>query len=181
MLKDKIIRSKTIYLREISIEDAKDPYLSWLNDSEINMYLESRFSDWSKENLYSYIKELSSNDNEILFAICSVETDIHIGNIKIGPINWNHKFADIGIIVGDKSQWGKGIAAEAIKSICHFGFDELKLNKLTAGCYEINIGSMKAFNKVGFSEEGRLKKKFISDEGYQDHVLLGLLEKDFVR
>ena len=61
----------------------------------------------------------------------------------------------------------------------HFGFEVLNLNKITAGCYGDNIGSVKAFSRVGFREEGRLKNKFFSPSGYQDHILMGLLSSDF--
>ncbi len=177
-MNDKLITSKSLYLRPIDITDATDLYLNWLNDPEINQYLESRFVSWTLEMLSSYIKELSGNKNEMLFAICLAEDNQHIGNIKLGPINWQHLYADIGIIIGDKGQWGKGKAAEAIEAVCRFGF-QLGLNKITAGCYGDNIGSFKAFTRVGFEEEGRVRRKFISQSGYQDHILLGLLADDF--
>ena len=41
---DMRIQSLNIFLRPIEITDANGPYLSWLNDPEINQYLESRFA-----------------------------------------------------------------------------------------------------------------------------------------
>lgn len=169
-----------IYLRPIEISDASGPYLAWLNDPAVNQYLESRFVPWSLDKLSSYIDNLMSSKDEFLFAICTYKGQKHIGNIKLGPINWNHLFGDIGIIIGDKTEWGKGRAAEAIAAICDYGFNELSLNKIQAGCYEENMGSIKAFQKVGFEEEGRIKHKFMSLTGYQDHILLGLLSDDFI-
>ena len=113
--------------------------------------------------LKGYIEKLLYNDDERLFAICDINTEAHIGNIKLGPINWHHKFADVGIIIGDKKQWGKGRAVEAIRTLCRFGFDELGLNKITAGCYSGNQGSVFFFlyardsNKRAFSKEIRLR------------------------
>ena len=43
-------------------------------------------------------------------------TDKHIGNIKLGPINWIHRYGDISLLIGDKDYWGKGIATEAIRA-----------------------------------------------------------------
>ena len=180
-MKNKVIEGQNIFLRPIKSSDSSGPYLDWLNDPEVNQYLESRFVSWTDEMLCSYIDNLVNNNNELLFAICIMESKKHIGNVKLGPINWNHRFADIGIIVGDKGQWGKGRAAEAIKAICRYGFDELKLNKITAGCYGDNQGSVKAFNRVGFQQEGILRKKFFSSAGFQDHILLGILNDEFER
>lgn len=176
----KVIEGQNIFLRPIQLSDSSGPYLNWLNDPEVNQHLESRFVSWTPDMLSSYIANLVDN-NELLFAICIMESKKHIGNIKLGPINWNHRFADIGIIIGDKDQWGKGRAAEAIKAICCYGFDELKLNKITAGCYGDNQGSVKAFSRVGFQQEGILRKKFFSSAGVQDQILLGILNDEFKR
>ena len=32
---------------------------------------------------------------------------MHIGNIKIGPIDVNNKSAELSYLIGDKSFWGK--------------------------------------------------------------------------
>jgi len=179
-MKYKVIEGQNIFLRPIQLSDSSGPYLNWLNDPEVNQYLESRFVSWTTEMLSSYIANLVNN-NELLFAICSMESKKHIGNVKLGPINWNHRFADIGIMIGDKDQWGKGRASEAIREICRYGFDELELNKITAGCYGDNQGSVKAFSRVGFQQEGILRKKFLSSAGFQDHILLGILNDEFKR
>jgi ribosomal-protein-alanine N-acetyltransferase len=177
----KVIEGQTIFLRPIQLSDSSGPYLNWLNDPEVNQYLESRFVSWTTEMLSSYIVNLANNNNELLFAICTMESKKHIGNVKLGPINWNHRFADIGIIIGDKCEWGKGRASEAIRAICRYGFDELELNKITAGCYGDNQGSVKAFSRVGFQQEGISRKKFFSSDRYQDHILLGILNDEFKR
>ena len=72
--------SKNIYIRSIQSEDANGPYVSWLNDSEINQYLESRFIKWDKSNTKEYIQQIIDNKNEEMFAICMKNDDSHIGN-----------------------------------------------------------------------------------------------------
>ena len=174
MDKPRFLETERIYLRELRKEDASGNYYHWLNAPEINQYLETRFIPRSVANLEQYIVSMDGNTNEILFGICLKETDEHIGNIKIGPINQVHRYADIGLLIGEKSQWGKGFASEAIGLMCHFGFDVLNLHKLKAGCYEDNIGSAKAFFKNGFEEEGRMKKQWFINNRYQDSLILGL-------
>ena len=41
---------------------------------------------------------------------------IHIGNIKLGPIDFIHKNALISYFIGEKKYWGKNITTMAIKS-----------------------------------------------------------------
>ena len=39
-----------------------------------------------------------------------------------------------------------------------FAFNNLKLEKISAGCYENNIGSLRVLEKNKFKIEGRIKK-----------------------
>lgn len=176
--KEKII-GKNIYLRKIAETDVNEKYVGWLNDPQINQYLETRFSAQSAQSLLDFVKSKLNNNIEPLFAICSIENDEHIGNIKLGPINPHHKYADISLFIGEKAYWGKGLATEAIKLLTNYGFKTLNLNKLCASAYVENIGSINAFKKCGYLEEGLLRKKYVSGDKLTDIVVLGLTEEDY--
>jgi RimJ/RimL family protein N-acetyltransferase len=179
-MKDYFISGKKIYLRELRESDVNESYYQWINTPEINQFLETRYIPRSLENIKDYVKQMDGKSNEVLFAICDLETQKHVGNIKIGPINWIHGFADLSLLIGDRKFWGKGIGTEAIKLVSKFAFDTLNLHKMKAGCYEHNIGSMKAFKKAGFTIEGQLKKQWKLNGGYCDQILLGLCAEDFI-
>jgi RimJ/RimL family protein N-acetyltransferase len=175
------LQGKHIYLREVRCSDVNETYCRWMNDPEITQYLESRFAPNSMENLQEYVKNFQGDRDNIFLAIVLKQNQKHIGNIKIGPINWYHRLADIGIMIGDKDCWGKGYAPEAISLLAYFAFNTLNLHKLTAGCYEQNQGSLKAFQKAGFEIEGVRKKHCFSNGNYVDEILLGKInhtEKD---
>jgi RimJ/RimL family protein N-acetyltransferase len=171
------ITGKHIYLRDVRLSDANENYYRWMNDSEVTKYTESRFYPVSKEALEEYVKEKQKNKDSIFLAIIFKENQQHIGNIKLGPINWIHRLADIGIIIGEKDYWGRGCAAEAIRLISNYAFSTLNLHKLTAGCYKGNAGSGKAFEKAGFTKEGMRKAHMFYDGGYQDIFQYGLINQ----
>ena len=97
--------------------------------------------------------------------------NVHIGNIKLEPISKIHRRGVIGLFIGEQSNWGKGLATDAIKLISKFANKKFKLKKLIAGCYSNNIGSKKAFLNAGYEIEAILKnywfdektKKFVSE------------------
>src|SRR3990167_8080420 len=91
-----IIEGQRIFLREINLSDANRNYCSWMNDAKANQYLESRFEKWTIKKLRSYINKVKQNPDYLFLAIVTKDKNRHIGNIKIGPINRIHKFADIG-------------------------------------------------------------------------------------
>lgn len=167
-----------LYLREVRPQDVSENYYHWMNDPEVTSYLESRFYPNSAEKIQEYvIDRLGDRDNIFLGTILK-EGDRHIGNIKLGPINWIHRYAEIGLLIGEKDCWGKGYATEAIKLVVDYAFGELNLHKLTAGCYAPNKGSLKAFQKVGFVIEGVRSQQFYWKGQYIDAILLGMVKPE---
>lgn len=173
---DLFIQGKRIFLRTIKESDINRKYLKWMHDQQVNQYLEIRFEKWSKSKIKKYIKDIKNNPAYLFLAIIFKEGDKHIGNVKIGPINRIHKFAEIGIIIGEKEFWGKGLATEAIKLVTDYCFNNLGLYKLTAGAYKNNAGSIKVFKKSGFKIEGIRKMQYLYRGSYTDAVLLGIVK-----
>lgn len=179
MKKNKIFGTKRIYLRPVSVKDANQNYCRWMNDPEVTRYTESRFLHPNLNDIKAYIRKELKSKNTVFLAIIFRANGKHIGNIKIHRIEQNHRHAEASLLIGEKSYWGMGIGAEAIKLIVKYGFTILKLHKLYAECYDNNEGSIKAFKKAGFKEEGRLKKHYIFDGRYIGSVFLGILNPDF--
>lgn len=175
------LHANAIYLREVRETDVNADYYHWINDPQVNQFLETRYTPRSIQDIKSFVNAKDSNPNEPFFAICCSNTDKHIGNIKLGPINWQHRRADISLLIGDKSFWGKGVASQAIGLIVKFAFETLNLNKLQAGAYHPNIGSIKAFKNNGFEQEGYVKELCFANNQAMDMVLMGLTYNEYLK
>ena len=172
-----LIESGRIFLREVVLSDATQMYCRWMNDTKVNQYLESRFEKWTIKKLQDNIRQTRNNPDNSLLAIVLKDKNRHIGNIKIGPINRVHKFAKVGIIIGEKSFWGEGFATEAVKLAVDYAFDTLGLHKLNAGVYANNSASVKLFEKCGFIKEGIEKKQYDCNGEYVDGIMFGRLRQ----
>ena len=173
-----ILRGNRIELSPVQIQDATDQYLSWLNDVEVNKFLETRWISQTLETVVAHIEKVSSSSTEVLLKIVIAAEGTHIGNIKIGPIDVNNKSAELSYLIGDKSFWGKGYATEAINLCVDYCFETLGLHKVQAGCFEKNIGSQKALLKSGFELEGRLRQRILDIDGdRQDHLWFGRINE----
>jgi ribosomal-protein-alanine N-acetyltransferase len=172
------LRGNRIELSRVQIQDASDEYLLWINDIDVNKFLETRWISQNLETVISHIKKVSSSPTELLLKIVVVAEKIHIGNIKIGPIDVNNKSAELSFLIGDKSFWGQGYATEAINLCVDYCFETLGLYKIQAGCFETNIGSRKALLKSGFELEGRLRKRILAIDGSrEDHLWFGRINE----
>lgn len=175
-----ILESDNFYLRNISLDDCNENYLSWMNDSEVNKFLESRFTTHTIDSLKDFVTSMNNSDNNIMFAIIDKGSEKHIGNVKLGGIHPIHKYADIGLIIGDKDYWGRGIATNAIKLVSQYAFNELHLRKVFAGVYENNVGSIKAFEKCGFKKSHTKKDTYFFDGKYIDAYVFELYNENLI-
>ena len=166
------LQAERLYLREVRPDDANETYYRWMNDPGVTRFLESRFAPHSRESLRDYIEGRNNNHDSVFLAIVLKAGDRHIGNLKLEPIHWVHRSADLGILLGERDCWGKGYATDAILLVTDYAFRVLNLRKLTAGCYAENTGSIKAFQKAGWIVEGSRKAQLYSGGSYSDQILL---------
>jgi RimJ/RimL family protein N-acetyltransferase len=164
-----------VYLRPVRPDDASGNYSRWMNDPQVNQFLEARFQRASPTDLEAYIGRFQNDPGNVFLAVVARGTDVHVGNVKLGPIDRNHGSADMGLLIGEPAYWGRGIATEVIQLVARYAFDELQLHKVTASCYSTNRGAIKAFEKAGFAHEGSRREQFKSGGKYVDQVMLGLV------
>lgn len=143
-----------IILKKLVKKNISTKYEDWLNDKSINRYTEQRFVKHTKKSIWKFVNAKNICKNEFLFGIFIIyqKKKIHVGNIKLGPIDFNHKRADISYFIGDKNFHQKGIMYFAIKKIIKKA-QQKKIKKLNAGCYSNNIASIKLLKKLKFKKE----------------------------
>lgn len=169
---DKPLNSERLYLDTLVPDRLNPAYVEWLNDNEVNRFLEARFHRHTPESVCQFVSDMNDSADNLLLGVFLKRDRQHIGNIKIGPVVKEHSRADIGLMIGDRSVWGQGYASEAIGAVTAHALDAMGLHRVTAGCYSDNVGSYKAFMKNGYLEDGRLKAYFWLDDGWQDHVVM---------
>jgi RimJ/RimL family protein N-acetyltransferase len=153
-------------------ENVHEAYVGWLNDELVNRYLESRFALATLESTRQFVAAALANEASLFCGIRLRATNRHVGNIKLAPIDWHHGLGEIGIMIGERTVWGTGVATTAINIMCTIAKEELQLRKLTAGCYASNAGSVRAFVKAGFIVEGTRKQHFLCADRTEDLTLL---------
>ena len=166
---------KKISIRKLNLKsDISGKYQSWMNDFEVHKYTEQKYTKHSLVNIRKFVREKNNSKNEFLYGIFLKKnnSNIHIGNIKIGPINFIHKNAELSYFIGEKKLWGKGYATLAIIEAVKIA-KKMGIKKLKAGCYKKNIGSKKVLEKNKFKLEGKLKSEYVFMNKRIDQYLFG--------
>jgi RimJ/RimL family protein N-acetyltransferase len=142
---------------------ATKKYLSWLKESDVKRFTDIKYQKFSIKKIKEFIYEKNKSKNEFLLGIFLKKNNIHIGNVKIGPINTFDKTAEISYFIGDPDNRGRGYATLAIKKAIIFS-KKIKLKKLKVTGFEINYASKKIIEKNGFYREGRLKSELLHNK-----------------
>jgi RimJ/RimL family protein N-acetyltransferase len=162
---------QTIYITSLDAYGELDHYVGWLNDPKINSMLEARRIEHSRESVQEFINSANASPSEYLFGIFLKNRDVHIGNIRLHSINTDTQFGEIGLLIGETSEWGKGYATEAINLVVEFGEKKLSLKTFGAGCYSTNLASAKAFQKAGFFVEKEITPGSDLETGFPEATL----------
>jgi len=141
------LQGDVVCLRETLLSDCNATYLGWLNDKEVNRYLETRFSPQNIKTITEFVHKTNTTPDSYLCAIVHKQSGRHVGNVKVGPIHPCYRRADISYFIGDRSVWGQGCGTEAIALMTRFAFRDLGVRKLKAFVRAFNFGSSKVLVK----------------------------------
>ena len=114
--------------------------------------------------------------------IFGIETDGKlIGLTSLDKINWISRNAYISIAIYDTTFWGRGIGEETTRLLLEYAFEYLNLYKINLEVYEYNERAIKLYKKIGFKEEGRLRKNNLRHEERHDVIIMGITAEEFSR
>ncbi len=101
-----------------------------------------------------------------------------IGSLAFDSIDWRTRAAEFGIVIGDKSYWNQGYGTEAVRLLVGHGFHMLNLHRIYLHVYETNPRAIRAYQKVGFVEEGRERQAEFRGGRYIDVLRMSILRDE---
>jgi RimJ/RimL family protein N-acetyltransferase len=102
-----------------------------------------------------------------------------VGVCDLGRVEGRARTAIMGIWIG-KAFWDKGFGTDAVRVLCRFAFSEMNLQRIELGVLENNARGKQAYEKVGFKEEGRLRRALFVGGSHVDLIVMGLLADELI-
>lgn len=149
-----------------------DNALLWLNDPDVTQW--TIMGDWPLARLAEeefFDRLMHADQTEIGFAIETL-WDEHIGFSGIHQIDYRHGVGRTGTIIGRKEFWGQGYASDAVQVRTRYAFEVLGLRLLLSEVMVGNDASLKALQKAGYREIGRIPRRYWKRGAYRDVILL---------
>lgn len=101
-----------------------------------------------------------------------------IGTCVLHTFEHQCRRAEIGYRMG-RDYWKKGLMTEALTALIDFAFDELNLIRLEADTDPRNAASIRLLERLGFVQEGFLRRRWIVADEVSDAAFFGLLVEDW--
>ena len=147
----------------------------WRNDPVVNRYLRQGIRTLEEVQEW-YVQYFSRAENK-LFAVYADKALIGYGTLE--HIDTTHRSCEIGIVIGEKQYWNKGLGARVISQLTTLAFTRYNLHRVYAVIQGGNIASRRCFEKVSFQHEGRLRDARYVNEAFIDIHYYAILEDEW--
>lgn len=179
MASPSIWRGRLIRLRAVEPEDWQH-FHAWDDDTEFSRYDFHIGFPWSSEQSRKWAAELATaepKNHEYRWVIETLDREF------AGTLNSHTCDACAGTfrygVAIRREHWRKGYASEAVLLVLEFFFRELRYQKVNVEVYEFNTASLALHRKLGFREEGRLRRVVYTGGRYYDQYVLGMTIEEF--
>lgn len=177
MSESPVIETLRLRIVPFSEEYLTSRYIGWLNDPMVVKYSEQRHKRHTLESCRQYWQSFIESPH-IFWAMTATSPPLgHIGNINahIDPAN---SVADVGILIGERTIWGRGYGLEAWLAVCNYLLYEVGIRKVTAGTIEVNKGMLRIMQKAGMIADGRRIRQCIVEGCEKDIIHAALFRNE---
>lgn len=175
-----MIYGDEIRLRPVEKDDLPR-FVVWLNDPEVRRGL-SFYLPMSTEDEQRWFEALGERDPaERPFSIDASQDGgwVHIGSCGLFSIDFRNRSAELGILIGEKRLWGRGLGSDVLRTLLRHAFDTLNMHRVFLRVFAHNARAIKAYEGVGFVAEGRLREDHFDQGSYEDTLLYSILREEW--
>ena len=162
------LQGALVELRPFTAACVTDEYLGWLHDPEVLRFSNQRFRKQTRESCLEYLASFSGTANDFL-AVYLRESGRMVGTMT-AYVAVHHGTADLGILIGDRPCWGRGIGRDAWQTVMDYLLAHVGLRKVTGGTLRCNTGMVRVMERSGMQLEATRVQQEIVDGVPQDAV-----------
>ncbi|WCR28535.1 GNAT family N-acetyltransferase [Paenibacillus thiaminolyticus] len=158
---------------DIHVFESLDDAILQSHDSIAFPRTKAQIEEWMEQ-----ISQGASKDSDDFFWIAEDKDRNVVGTIEVAGCDSKNGTFDYGITVLPAYR-GKGYAKDMIVTVLKHYFLELRYEKATINVYSFNQASISLHRKLGFKEEGRLRRMIYTGGQYYDEVYFGMTKEEF--
>jgi ribosomal-protein-alanine N-acetyltransferase len=150
--------------------------LRWMNDPEVTASLEYNWGVTRKQEEAFFDRVEGPNETDHVWAILD-DRDQHVGFLGLHDVQWRHRSAKGGIVLGERSAWGRGLATAAIRVRTRFAFETLGLHRIEG--HTVNPAMQRVYEKARYTHEGTIREALWRNGRWVDAESYAILDRDY--
>ena len=174
-----LLRGERVFLRPAEREDIPT-FISWLSDADVGEGLATR-APWSRVAEEAWFDELQQKQTRTMwhFVICLRDGERPIGFCALHDVDHINGSVELGIGIGEPSEWDKGYGTETMGVLLDFAFGELRLHRVFLHVFDFNARAIRVYEGVGFRHEGTKREAFYHNGRHHDMHVMGILRPEW--
>ena len=173
-------QGERVRLRPIRLEDAEQGFINSLDSPTrqvLQLGIELPTSVEKERTVLEKFVGCKDADGVIVFVIETLE-GVNVGGISFHNRNRKNGTFSFGIVI-QRPHRGRGYALDAVRILPRYAFWERRYQKCNSLCMHTNEASIALHAKLGFVEEGRIRRNLFFNGQYYDDILFGLTREEF--
>ena len=165
-----IINGSQVRLRPITEADTAD-IVRWRNDRAVQQFFIYR-EPFTEETHMNWLKNKVCPGHVIQYIIEDRASGTSVGSVYFRDIDPANDCAEYGIFIGEASARDKGLGSETARLFTAFGFDVLKMHRISLRLLGGNTAARRSYENAGFVTEGVFSHMVKLDGVYTDVVFM---------
>ncbi len=172
------LRGKKTVLRPLSKKTDMEKCWQWVNTQETWNFLGGVFPiSYGEEE--KWFDSLDARKNALALGI-EAEDGAFIGTMGLHDMDWVHRHATTGAMIGEKEYLGKGYGQDAKMTLLGYAFGVLNFRKIYSQAFACNMASIHYNLRCGFHLEGVCKQHYFRNGEYIDQALLAVFAHEWL-
>ena len=170
-----ILKGEKTSLRPVREADLP-PLTAWANEPEVRHWL--HHSEREDATVDDARDVYVSSDEDLLSLAIENDAGALIGVVRLLKIDRTHGRAELAIMVGDQTAWGKGYGTDAIRLLLRHAFEDIGPRRVELITDADNDRGIRSYEKCGFVREGVLRKHRLRHGQPLDMIVMSILQEE---
>ena len=127
------------------------------------------------------VMEAVKAQDGLTFALRLQHEDRIIGACQLSDIDWTGRHAQLCISIVDEAHFTVDMLADVLQTVLQFTYWEANLNRIAMRCLDDNTHLQSALERVGFTNEGRLRQEAYRNGAFMDVLVYSILSREWMQ
>jgi RimJ/RimL family protein N-acetyltransferase len=173
-----VLEGALVRLRPEAAEDIP-LFVRWFSDPDVLHWL--HLSEMPSATIESETEKFERHQREPGRIDWVIETaaGVPVGGVSLVGIDDVHGRAEVGISIGEKECWKRGLGTDTLRTVLRHAFTALGLRRVTLIADADNERAIACYEKCGFRMEGLLREHRLRYGKPLDMVAMAILAEDY--